>query len=35
MDVSSGPVFLSKKRVGLVVDVSSGLTFLRKKKKKK
>ena len=35
MDVSSGPVFLSKKRGGLVADVSSGLIFLKKKKKKK
>ena len=34
MDVSSGPVFLSKKRGGLVADVSSGLIFLKKKKKK-
>ena len=34
MDVSSGPVFLSKKRGGLVADVSSGLMFLKTKKKK-
>ena len=32
-DVSSGPVFLSKKRGGLAVDVSSGLIFLKKKRK--
>ena len=32
-DVSSGPGFLSKKRGGLAV-VSSGLVFLKKKKKK-
>ena len=30
MDVSSGPVFLSK-RGGLVADVSAGLIFLKKK----
>ena len=34
-DVSSGPVFLSKKkRGGLAADVSSGLIFLKKKKQK-
>ena len=32
MDVSSGPVFLSKKRGGLAADVSSGLIFLKEKK---
>ena len=31
-DVSSGPIFLSKKKGGLVLDVSSGLIFLQKKK---
>ena len=31
MDVSSGPVFLNKKRGGLAV-VSSGLIFLKRKK---
>ena len=31
-DVSSGPIFLSKKRGGLVVDVSSGLIYLKEKK---
>ena len=30
--VSSGPVFLSKKRGGSAVDVSLGLIFLKKKK---
>ena len=34
MDVSSGPVLLSKKE-GLVADVSSGLIFLKKKKENK
>ena len=34
-DVSSGPVFLSKNRGGLVADVSSWLIFLKKKKKRK
>ena len=35
MDVSSGPIFLSKKnRGGLTVDASSGVIFLKKKKKK-
>ena len=34
-DVSSGPVFLSKKRGRLVADVSSGLIFLKKTKMKK
>ena len=32
MDASAGPVFLSKKRGGLVADVSSRLIFLKKKK---
>ena len=32
MDVSSGPVFLSKRRGGLAVDVSSELMFLEKNK---
>ena len=32
MEVSSGPVFLSKKRtIGLAADVSSGLIILQKK----
>ena len=31
MDDSSGPIFLSKKRGGLVADVSSGLIFLKKR----
>ena len=35
MDVSTGPVFLSNKRGGLVADVSSGLIFLKKKPKPK
>ena len=36
MDVSSGPVFLSKKKGGgLAADVTSGLIFLKKEKKKK
>ena len=34
MDVSSGPVFLSKKRGGLAAAVSSGLIFLKKKKRR-
>ena len=34
MDVSSGPVFLSK-RGGWAADVCSGLVFLKQKKKKK
>ena len=33
-DVSSGPVFLSKKRRGGLAAVSSGLIFLKKKKGK-
>ena len=32
--VSSRPVFLSKKRGGLVADVSPGIIFLKKKKEK-
>ena len=34
MDVSSGPVFFSKKKGRLAADVSSGLIFLKKKKNK-
>ena len=34
-DVSSGSVFLSKRRGGLVIDVSSGLIFLKKKTKRR
>ena len=34
MDISSGPVMLSKKRGGLAADVSSGLIFLKKKQRK-
>ena len=33
MDVSSGPVFLSKKRGALAADVSSGLICLKKQKR--
>ena len=35
MDVSSGPVFLGKKRGGLEADISSGLIFLKRKRKKR
>ena len=34
-DVSSGPVFLRRKKRGRLAVVSSGLIFLKKKKKEK
>ena len=35
MDVSTVPVFLSKKRGGVAVVISSGLIFLKKKKRER